>query len=1018
MASPRKRKTIVGRALDGILGRVKTPLSAQGQSGPSFGGREDAEQRKPLEGPGSRCGVFQLYDAVGRTGSDVTLFVARDAASQDDDAVDQSFIEEPFMSSVPLCSNASEAVARGSAAEMHYDGLSRCVKAALGTPAELRTVSQCASEAMSRLRQLRHPSVLAFVSQVPARKDLAFTTPRAQTLRRAMATRDLSLDEVCAGVQSIAEGLSFLHQDCQIAYNNVCEDGVFVSAPPVRWLLGDFSFSCHRTAEDLCRHSMARQSVVAPEDVFGVPATDQPQSAKPGWARRADLASRDVYGLGVLIDRLLVHLDSKQTDSSLARVMALRGKLMGLLLRWFPMDELLGEKSPAHATRAVGQGTLAAPGQFMSAPAALTVTLPLEDAERGIGMHCMQVSGYAGDKHLAVQHTVPGSAAEVVGVQRGWILRHIDGKSIRTLQELKEMVAAARAKGQKELTFECLPLEFLDDEAEKPDEPGLWAPIPAEREAPAEEPAVQAAVQDGSDSEGGWSMDEGVGPRDVPDKPAEEDTRAAVECDDDAPAPVIPPVQTTVTSPTVSICGARHFEDVMADRGLEALLGEVADEIQWLKQSHLPDRVQLVAIPAEALSVVLGGSHPAEASAAEALMLWSMSAQHRSPAFRPGLPGLSHVDGVCCTSAYARAVSFLTERRFVSSPEEKQAEYRQLVRCVPHLKRRDLCCGLVPLLLENAALADDEAGDIAAAVLRPPPGAEAPVLQVEEPEASQSTIRRFRARAAAPSVKMQRPPPAAQGRQRARTALAQAHCDAAAPWLTPEEWRGLVLPWLLRRLRSQASGGGGAKLRSLLLHKSHLFSTVFSLQEVVDLVAPAVTTALRDPGPLCSAACDAAPAVITAAAPHTPSAPQHLAVLTGTLAALEEVALGASRPVPLRNAAAAAAVRVVAEAPQQPAVLLANALATTLLCVKDPCTRAATVRAFERLVTADGISSPEVSMYVLPVLAAAGDDAADAVQRVQQWATEHPPLAPAQLVTYAQLLDAAGVTPAGKRKRK
>eukprot|EP01060_Flectonema_neradi_P024731 TRINITY_DN33611_c0_g1_i1.p1 TRINITY_DN33611_c0_g1~~TRINITY_DN33611_c0_g1_i1.p1 ORF type:complete len:766 (+),score=127.15 TRINITY_DN33611_c0_g1_i1:51-2348(+) len=183
------------------------------------------------------------------------------------------------------------------------DPFTRSVKEALLPAAGLRDVTTCSEEAWTRHRTLRHPFVLPFLSGGKnASGDVQLITASAIPLRHHIKDKQVSCDELAFGVFTLARALSWLHADCGVAYNNVTLDGIFVTQDPVRWVLGDFAFSCPKGAIDLNQHCMSLQSLTAPEDVYK--------------SEKLDLSSRDVYGLGLIIHHIVVscNLESRMHD--------------------------------------------------------------------------------------------------------------------------------------------------------------------------------------------------------------------------------------------------------------------------------------------------------------------------------------------------------------------------------------------------------------------------------------------------------------------------------------------------------------------------------------------------------------------------------------------------------------------------------------------------------------------------------------------------------------------------------
>eukprot|EP01060_Flectonema_neradi_P036702 TRINITY_DN7143_c0_g1_i1.p1 TRINITY_DN7143_c0_g1~~TRINITY_DN7143_c0_g1_i1.p1 ORF type:complete len:886 (+),score=120.54 TRINITY_DN7143_c0_g1_i1:39-2696(+) len=249
-------------------------LKSLGLSGRNFGGIE-LEKVKSQE---YATPLFTLYNGVYE-GKDVTILSSKKEGSPDKVTSQKG--------------------------EEHYDTLTSLVKDSLYSSTSQR--KKLVGEALGRLRTLRHPGVLKYIKSatkgVGGSTTVTIVTERAQTLRQRLAeVQEITTEEICMGISNVANALQWLHEECGIAYNNVTLDGIFVTQAPVRWLLGDFSFCCHRDAADVCQQSMQHLPIISPEDVFGVPI---PARQRLDRSAPLDLCQRDVYCTAALVDTLL-----------------------------------------------------------------------------------------------------------------------------------------------------------------------------------------------------------------------------------------------------------------------------------------------------------------------------------------------------------------------------------------------------------------------------------------------------------------------------------------------------------------------------------------------------------------------------------------------------------------------------------------------------------------------------------------------------------------------------------------
>eukprot|EP01064_Diplonema_japonicum_P007503 TRINITY_DN15129_c0_g2_i1.p1 TRINITY_DN15129_c0_g2~~TRINITY_DN15129_c0_g2_i1.p1 ORF type:complete len:780 (+),score=108.03 TRINITY_DN15129_c0_g2_i1:84-2423(+) len=194
-----------------------------------------------------------------------------------------------------------------------YNILAKEVRECLLHPAGLRDPAACSADALTKHKTLRHPYVLPYISGgLNSLNEVQIITEPCVPLRHRLDENLVTFDEFCMGVTSIANTLLWLHQ-CNLAYNNVTLDGIFITKNPTKWVLGDFAFCCPRDADDLLHHSMKYQNLVAPEDVFTYQDTDHSKRRRSCGKPQADLSYRDVYGLGCVIDTVLAKLGKAST---------------------------------------------------------------------------------------------------------------------------------------------------------------------------------------------------------------------------------------------------------------------------------------------------------------------------------------------------------------------------------------------------------------------------------------------------------------------------------------------------------------------------------------------------------------------------------------------------------------------------------------------------------------------------------------------------------------------------------
>ncbi|KAG2383180.1 hypothetical protein C9374_004517 [Naegleria lovaniensis] len=106
-----------------------------------------------------------------------------------------------------------------------------------------KTIIECARKGMKFIKTLRHPSIIKYVDDLeisPAHFYIA--TEPVVPLRSILP--NLEMSEILLGLHQIASALNFLNEQCQVTFNNLHLDSVYVTKDKqMRWMLGDFQFA-------------------------------------------------------------------------------------------------------------------------------------------------------------------------------------------------------------------------------------------------------------------------------------------------------------------------------------------------------------------------------------------------------------------------------------------------------------------------------------------------------------------------------------------------------------------------------------------------------------------------------------------------------------------------------------------------------------------------------------------------------------------------------------------------------
>ena len=164
-------------------------------------------------------------------------------------------------------------------------------------------LKKAASNAASRLRVLRHPSILRFLWEQEDIRGLSVVVEPVLPL--SSKVKELTADDVCLGFFHILTALDFLHERCGLCHNNICKNAIFVSDEDHGWRLGGFEFSypvSSITHKSLIATIDYRAASSIPPEVCSCLRmkswTDGPQDSDP---KSSISFSRDIYAFCNLV---------------------------------------------------------------------------------------------------------------------------------------------------------------------------------------------------------------------------------------------------------------------------------------------------------------------------------------------------------------------------------------------------------------------------------------------------------------------------------------------------------------------------------------------------------------------------------------------------------------------------------------------------------------------------------------------------------------------------------------------
>ncbi|KAJ9465740.1 hypothetical protein DIPPA_07172 [Diplonema papillatum] len=435
--------------------------------------------------------------------------------------------------------------------------------------------------------------------------------------------------------------------------------------------------------------------------------------------------------------------------------------------------------------------------------------------------------------------------------------------------------------------------------------------------------------------------------------------------------------------------GDNTFEEQLADRGLEALLGELASAIEWVQQDALPKIPLICRRPS---------IHPL--NVVEEVLIWALSAMHRSPPQRPLLSSL--VEGRFLSDVpLVRAVQFLVEDRHTMVSHEERAEmYDVVLDCFDSCLYTDLVDLLVPLLCNRSVFVDEASDAVYVRLLQPrksndAPRHTSPVMQkhtekdelylfsegdvvladglknVAELNGCEGLVAGFDYEEGRVLVMFDEATSNQRALKPGNLTIVEKNMDttkspsprmptrgditiATSGILCPGDYQKLVVPFL----RSAVADRTDAQLRGAILRRAKYFVATFDNSAIM----PEVANCLQDtsqPEALRIHACRAVPALLRSMA----MAP--LKQVTPLLTPLQKLALSSSKdhqPSPLRVAAATSLVS--AWGTQATAV----AVAACASCLHIPELAGPTVQAVQDLIIAGSIPCDEIVGIAVPLI--------------------------------------------------
>ncbi|XP_021345414.1 protein-associating with the carboxyl-terminal domain of ezrin-like [Mizuhopecten yessoensis] len=149
------------------------------------------------------------------------------------------------------------------------------------------------------LKSLRHPSIVRFLASGDRSSHTYVVAERVVPVLSILETH--SSIEICAGLFSVLEGLSFLHEKAGMCHNNISLESVFVTETG-QWKLGSM--------EHACKFGDATPQYLSAARKQRSPKALAPEEREENMKAAPELAfARDVYAFAVMVEELLEKLE-------------------------------------------------------------------------------------------------------------------------------------------------------------------------------------------------------------------------------------------------------------------------------------------------------------------------------------------------------------------------------------------------------------------------------------------------------------------------------------------------------------------------------------------------------------------------------------------------------------------------------------------------------------------------------------------------------------------------------------
>uniref|UniRef100_A0A6G1S5E8 N-terminal kinase-like protein n=1 Tax=Aceria tosichella TaxID=561515 RepID=A0A6G1S5E8_9ACAR len=152
-----------------------------------------------------------------------------------------------------------------------------------------------AKQSLKRIKTLRHPSILKYVDSCENEKSICIVTenvtPLVDYLEKASDEFNVTQREfsIAFGLLSVAKGLSFMNNDCQLNHNNINIYSIFVNSSGV-WKIGGLECICSVDDKPPPRHECLDEKYTPPEIL------DPAKARHPGGKFAVDS-----WGMGCLV---------------------------------------------------------------------------------------------------------------------------------------------------------------------------------------------------------------------------------------------------------------------------------------------------------------------------------------------------------------------------------------------------------------------------------------------------------------------------------------------------------------------------------------------------------------------------------------------------------------------------------------------------------------------------------------------------------------------------------------------